>query len=372
MKNILYLMHVHWGWIKQRPHFIAEYLSLDNDYAVTAFCESSYKNDVLTNNQVPTSLKLNELSRLPFGRFRIIRWLNVQFYRFQIRKSIANADIIWITYPYLFNWVEGMISDRVQLVYDCMDDALEAPLVKNDQGKRTALNILERRILQRANLVIASSDNLKSKLIERYMLNPDSISVVNNAVNVKPINDREFLKSDAFILLEKAIANTTQIKIMYLGTVSNWIDFELIYKSLKNFPEIVYIFIGPKEFTPTPHDRLIFIPPIPHDEVSNAMAYADALIMPFEISDFIKGVNPVKVYEYIYSHKPTIVVGYPETEKFSDYVYLYHNENELFYILKMLIEKKLLNNISDEERLVFISKNTWLARTRSIKILING
>ena len=28
-KKILYLMNIPWGWVKQRPHFIAEYLSKD-------------------------------------------------------------------------------------------------------------------------------------------------------------------------------------------------------------------------------------------------------------------------------------------------------------------------------------------------------
>lgn len=29
MKHILYLMHIPWGWIKQRPHFFAEKLAED-------------------------------------------------------------------------------------------------------------------------------------------------------------------------------------------------------------------------------------------------------------------------------------------------------------------------------------------------------
>ena len=29
MKQILYLMHIPWGWIKQRPHFFAEKLAKD-------------------------------------------------------------------------------------------------------------------------------------------------------------------------------------------------------------------------------------------------------------------------------------------------------------------------------------------------------
>ena len=33
-KKILYLMHIPWGWIKQRPHFLAELLSIDFDVDV--------------------------------------------------------------------------------------------------------------------------------------------------------------------------------------------------------------------------------------------------------------------------------------------------------------------------------------------------
>lgn len=32
--KILYIMHVPWGWIKQRPHFFAEYLNKDFDVDV--------------------------------------------------------------------------------------------------------------------------------------------------------------------------------------------------------------------------------------------------------------------------------------------------------------------------------------------------
>ena len=41
MKKILYLMHVPWGWIKQRPHFIAENLS--KYYKVNVFYKKAYK-----------------------------------------------------------------------------------------------------------------------------------------------------------------------------------------------------------------------------------------------------------------------------------------------------------------------------------------
>ena len=67
--KILYLMHVDWNWIKQRPHFIAEKLFL-NEIEVNVFYQKYFYKKRLTANtkgQIPikaTSLKgtmLNEV-----------------------------------------------------------------------------------------------------------------------------------------------------------------------------------------------------------------------------------------------------------------------------------------------------------------------
>jgi hypothetical protein len=158
---------------------------------------------------------------------------------------------------------------------------------------------------------------------------------------------------------------------MYLGTIGPWIDFDLIHKSLEMFPEVTYFFIGPKENTPKSHQRLLFFPPIPHTEVFKCMALADALIMPFEVSDFIRGVNPVKVYEYIYSCKPSIVVGYPETERFSQYVNLYYNEIEFLELIRRLVNGDIGLKSSKEEANTYVMENTWDSRVKSICGFLN-
>jgi teichuronic acid biosynthesis glycosyltransferase TuaH len=366
LKKIVYLMHVHWGWIKQRPQFIAEHLSLSGEYNVKVFCESSYRKEIIPISANSNSLKIQELFRLPYRRFRIIRWLNTQFYRFQLKRSVGSADVVWITYPYLYDWVEVKIFDQVRLVYDCMDDALEAPNVKNDPITRNALKKLEAKIVGRADVIFASSDNLKKKLVQRYELKPELIQVVNNAINIKPMGIKAAEKSTEFSLLENELKNVPQIKIMYLGTIAQWIDFELVHKSLGLFPEICYIFIGPKESNTLPHDRLFFFPPITQAEVFDAMQLADALIMPFEVSDFIQGVNPVKLYEYIYSLKPSIVVAYPETEKFAKYVNLYHSELEFFEIIQRLIDGEIFSKASKDESINYVNQNKWESRVKVI------
>jgi hypothetical protein len=44
-------------------------------------------------------------------------------------------------------------------------------------------------------------------------------------------------------------------------------------------------------------------------EIKSIMAEADILFMPFQVTDLIQSVNPVKLYEYIYSNKASISVG---------------------------------------------------------------
>lgn len=371
MDNILYLMHVHWGWIKQRPQFLAEHLGISSKYSVSVFCESSYKKHTLTENVPHHSITVNELSRLPFQRFRLIECINTFLCRLQLKKSIRKANIVWITHPYLYNWVSGEELKNARLVYDCMDDISEAPNVKNNQKNKEFVLNLEGEVVRRADHIFASSDNLKNKLIQRYSLNPESILVVNNAISIQSKADKAITHSNAYTAIQKTLAQTHLKKIMYIGTIGQWIDFDLIHRSLDAFPDIVYFFIGPKESNPKQHDRLIFFPPIHHSEVLCAMTLADALIMPFELSEFIQGVNPVKVYEYIYSDKPAIVVGYPETEKFAKYVNLYHDEIEFFEILSRLVGGEVGVIAEQEESIRYVLQNTWESRVGLICAALN-
>ena len=59
MKKILYLMHIPWGVIKHRPHFIAEYLS--KYYKVNVFCKKVYKNNIWTKNKISNDIDNWEL-----------------------------------------------------------------------------------------------------------------------------------------------------------------------------------------------------------------------------------------------------------------------------------------------------------------------
>ena len=73
--KILYVMHVDWDWIKQRPHFLAEQLSLHFDVRVIyAFA----RNRSLLVKRQGENVRTLPMIRLPFRqRFWLSRTINL-------------------------------------------------------------------------------------------------------------------------------------------------------------------------------------------------------------------------------------------------------------------------------------------------------
>lgn len=111
-------MHVPWGWIKQRPHFIAEGLS--DKYDVIVLNKYSFKTSEVRNE---TSLSMKELIRLPFERFRLIRIINSLLYKLQLKSLVREVDYVWLMSPLQIFDIPFCLHSK--LIYDCMDDMLE-------------------------------------------------------------------------------------------------------------------------------------------------------------------------------------------------------------------------------------------------------
>ena len=118
------------------------------------------------------------------------------------------------------------------------------------------------------------------------------------------------------------------------------------------------------------HNRLEFRGPTAHSNLLAIMTKAKGLIMPFILNDLIQSVNPVKLYEYIYSGKPILATRYGESEPFSDYVFLYENYSDF----KKFIQENIMTdrNLDRERMQSFALNNTWEARTRQIIKIIDA
>ncbi len=365
--KILWFWIIPWGFIKQRCHYLAEGLSRYHDLTIV-YQKVSYE----ALEKVPSSLKFKKVRALPFeqGSTLISAHVASLMWYFQVARDLKVNDMIWFSHPYLFEVVKYVPLKRKLVVYDCADDVLEFSSVAADPNARKVILSSERKLIQRSNVTFVSSFHLKSLLLERHSVDEDKIFVVNNAV------DSAFLvNSDSAEKLPESMEkffNFKVIKLVYIGAIAEWLDIELILKSLNAFKEIHYFFVG-HLYKPLPfHERIHYLGKVKHSLLPEIMRRSDALIMPFKLNRLILAVDPIKMYEYISANKPIIAIAYPEVERFKEFVYFYRNIEEYFTLLKKCIMKNLPPKGGGKQRANFIERNTWEKRVEQVLRILSA
>lgn len=351
--KILYLMHVDWDWIKQRPQFLAEFL-VKNNVGVDVFY-NKYKANNLVKNDRSLFRNIAPIPYLRGSRFKVIRYINRLLYILflVLIQQKEKYDYIFITHPKFFSKVI-----KCKLIYDCMDDYVEFNKEKKD---REIALITERKVISQSELVIFSAKYLQDVVKARQLTPVKRSIIVNNAIQM-PSND---------IKREVSNKNKDEIIITYIGTISEWFDFELLEEVKRLYKEknIIFNLYGPVDLANRKDScNFNFKGAINHDRIFDIMGESDILMMPFVVTDLIKSVNPVKLYEYIYSGKPTICVRYGESEKFDKQVYLYENGNPESFIsqIQQIEQNGYRGKLDENEINLFIQNNTWESRGKQI------
>lgn len=355
----MYLMHLPWGWVKQRPHFIAEGLS--RYFEVSLFTEKQYLyKSRLVRHDTDPDLQIVELFKFPHIDLDVFLRINTSIIRYQLKKVIGQYDFIWLTHPNLFRRVKDILPGSVRVVYDCMDDFLEFPYAKSNPAFERQTWENEKGLVERCDLIFASSDYLKQKISDRYAPGQE-VMVMNNAICIE---ERPGAGTTSLPSGIERLFNIPGKKLVYIGAIADWFDTGLILESLGVFKDITYILFGPCEIKLPEHERLRYGGPVEHRHVYSIMAGADALIMPFKTNELVLSVNPVKLYEYIYGCRPAISVEYGETLKFNDYIYLYRTRDDYFTLVRRIVDEGLPLKRTCEENRRFADRNTWDKRVK--------
>lgn len=368
MKKVFYVANVPWGWIKQRPQFLAEYLS--EHMFVDVYYKKSLRatKKILKNSAVTNynNLKICSYITLPFKNIPILRripleWINKLILRFQLPR-LSEYDYVWFTSPSQYGLLKSFVSNNQTVIYDCMDDFAEFPEVKSIPYLVDRTIKQETELLNRCNFVFCSSDYLRNKVCLRSNYDSNRVVIVNNAIELPSVNnDAEVPHTVSEIMNRLKQYKKT---LLYIGTIEKWFDYDLMIKVLDQCKEYHLVLIGPSKYQIPKHDRVHHLGVVQHKDIFEIMREATVLVMPFIVNELIKAVNPVKLYEYIYSGRPVIAAKYGETLKFEDYVFLYESESDF---VKYITDLDLSHyDDYNKESLEFVQNNTWKARVNHI------
>lgn len=348
--KILYLMHINWHWIRQRPQAVAGLLAQRHEmhFMHYAMYRRSHR-----ANEAPAPGPARVLARLP-GRLKRAWSGFARLDQAWIARQVAAEarrfapDLVWVTHPDFAAAVRACGVARV--VYDCMDDPLAF-----DAGGATELARAEQRLIQSAELTIFSSATLAERVTRRAP--PRRQLVVNNGV------DERLCSRPAPPAPAQAGGRFT---LGYFGTLSHWFDWSLILQLLDALPTVELRLAGPVEATLPSHPRVHHVGILEHGQLAAFAAECHALVMPFVLSPLTEAVDPVKLYEYIAFGRPALAPRYRESERFEPLVTLYRDHAEAIAQVRHWAAPGTLSAPAMGPAQVFLQANTWQRRGTQI------
>lgn len=342
--RIAYVSHVDSRWIKQRPHFIAESMQATGQ-SVTYVCSSLVRGELLVKNQ-SLSVPVVRVPMLPqrFRRHLGMLDLFLSFVSTLIILIRVRPQVVLVTHARHHILARIFRRARVRVFYDCMDlNGLFSDATSTDsRGERILVEVSER--------IFCSSDPIATHI--QSMAPKARVSVVPNALNAA-----------AFSGSEPENRSFTPKTVGYVGAISSWFDFSAILALLEAKPDLTVCLWGPCDVIVPEHDRLKYLGILPHDEAIKAMRSCAALVLPFHVTELIRAVDPVKVYEYVATGRPVIAADYPQLAHFGSWISRYTSADHLIRRVEALVDTPTLspNQLSE-----FVAANNWAVRTEKM------
>lgn len=219
----------------------------------------------------------------------------------QVRRALAargmTRPLLWTSLPTAAPLL-GTLGERA-IVYYCGDDF--GSLAGVDHEPVTAM---ERALVARADLIVAASERLAEKFPrERTLLLPHGADIDLFRRPSPPAAD---------LPLEGATAG-------FYGSLSDWIDIELMVAVAMRLPEWTFVFVGNVE---TDVSRLAALPNVrllgrrDHTALPSYVQHWTVSLLPFRDTAQIRACNPLKLREYLAAGTPVVATPFAALQPF--------------------------------------------------------
>jgi len=309
MRRLIYFSPIPWGGLYQRPQHCAKLLArhfrllwVEPRTRSHPAPPAARKNmDFLALPVFPSNAKSPAIRRLArLGEaLPPLPALLARRQASKLRRALGDGDpILFFGHPEMAPLAE--IFPRAPLVYDHMDDVLgfgDPP-----PSLRRNLELLVRR----AALVNATSSRLAADM---ELTGARRVMRIGNGVEWARFAEGASLPEPA------ALATLDRPRVLYLGSVAEWFDFDLLFQVARSLRQMSFPVVGPLrpelehrrgEAPPNVH----FLGARPYSEVPAWMSHSDLAVIPFVRNALTGAVDPVKLHEYLASGLPVVATPF--------------------------------------------------------------
>lgn len=219
---------------------------------------------------------------------------------------------------------------------------------------------LEKFVVKMSNIVLCTTNNL----IEKTKPNNHNCYLLPNGV--------DYQKFAGFHEEPVDLKKIPGKKVIYVGTISDWFDFELLAYASEEMEDTSFVVIGPinyniKFFKNNKFSNIYYLGARNYEVIPSYMSNCNCGIIPFKVNKLTNDVSPIKMFEYFASGIPVVSSGLSQVKFFSEAVYIYNNKNEFVNSIRAAIDE---SKEKKEYRLSIARENSWQARFEKIINLI--
>lgn len=257
---------------------------------------------------------------------------------------------------------------RPQFVYalDAVDFDLSLYHVDDDYSfsdREQPVSSRERRLLTETDGVFLHSPALWERLSH---LNPQSVYLPNGV---------DYESFATAVPEPPDLREIDRPRVGYVGIVKKQLDLQLLGEIANRRPDWSLVMVGPRgnlagkeeqcqrlESRPNVH----FLGPKAPEETRGYMQHLDVCVLPYEINDYTKYINPLKMYEYLAAGRPVVGVPLPAILEFSEVVAVASSVDGWLNALAGAMERTPTMDEAIAERRAVARRYDWRALTRRV------
>jgi glycosyltransferase involved in cell wall biosynthesis len=274
---------------------------------------------------------------------RIATWLLASQIKPAIKAAGLVKPLLWTSLPTAVDACGRL--DETGLVYYCGDDFSSLEGVDHK-----VVADRERELLARADLVVAASEKLAISLPSR------DTRLLPHGVDYKLFTTPMQRAAD--------FPETGHPVAGFYGSISTWLDLDLIEAVVSRLPDWHFLFIG-KPAVDTGrlscYANVTFLGERPHSQLPSYSQHWTVSLLPFVDNPQIRACNPLKLREYLAAGKPVVSTRFPAAEQYADVINIVDNADAMIRALQL--SAMATPNPSQRD---IVADHTWTARASEL------
>ncbi|EJL6725348.1 glycosyltransferase [Vibrio alginolyticus] len=301
------------------------------------------------DSETNPNIHIINLLTIPAPNSALARKVAAKMMKHQLNKQLQalgfDKPVFWTSLPTAAD-VCAEMNPR-GLIYYCGDDFSALAGVDHDTVTKH-----ERTLVNAANVIFTASDTLSTKFPSHKTV------TLPHGVNVSLFSEPAPKAKD--------LPDNGRKVLGFYGSLSEWLDYDLIAQVADQAPDWDLVFIGPNELSDNPlpqRSNVYYLGPRAHHTLPSYYQHWDASWLPFVNNAQIKACNPLKLLEYLATGTPVISTSFPALMPYKHMLHIVQNVEDVCASLDHLIPPPANSK-------QYVQQQSWEARANQVEKLV--